>query len=569
MKKSKLLAGLISAAILLLTATSSITGPGTTAPPEPRFTLTFDLAKAGIIYSTQGSDWGDFDKDGYIDLAIQGANEYVKICRNQGDGTFVEHVAFKQGSTGGYYGIDWGDCDNDGDLDLAVGSFYPGQNYLYINNGDGTFKQIPQFEASGTMDVEWADYDKDGDLDLAVANNDTLNYLYHNNGDGTFTKKVGLGMYGKNLDWGDYDNDGDLDLMVAERGGLFLCKNNAGSSFTRTSLPANPQPGRIIPHDIDGADYDGDGDLDLAVGNRAPYDPIDAQNYLYINNGNGTFTISPQFGTGALSLAWGDFNNDGHPDLAVGGEYPKESSLYINNGDGTFTRSVQFGQWTWNIAWGDIDNDGDLDIVSGHNIYTNITPLNRPPTAVCKDITVSVDNKCEAHIVPGDVDAGSHDPDGDKLTLSLDNPGPFPPGQHKLTLTAADEKGESDTCQALVTVVDKTPPVITLSDPTCVTVKIEKEKGKKKEKEITANLFTITASDNCPGELSITVDKVEIYNDIGDLVQGQKLYEVSDNNIHVYRSAAGWSIVVTVTAGDRSGNSETKEIRKPLKKCRK
>ncbi len=109
-------------------------------------------------------------------------------------------------------------------------------------------------------------------------------------------------------------------------------------------------------------DCDNDGDLDLAVGN-ALYE----QNYLYINNGDGTFTQSAQFGTGkTYSVAWGDCDNDGDLDLAVG-NYAQQNYLYVNNGDGTFTSQAQFGMgYTRSVAWGDYDNDGDLDLAVGN-----------------------------------------------------------------------------------------------------------------------------------------------------------------------------------------------------------
>ncbi len=85
---------------------------------------------------------------------------------------------------------------------------------------------------------------------------------------------------------------------------------------------------------------------------------------------------------------------------------------------------------------------------------------NEPPIAVCNDFEIHVDEKCQANITPEDVDGGSDDPDeGDTISLSLDNTGPFSPGVYAVYLTVTDESGESDTCQAMVTVNDTTPPV--------------------------------------------------------------------------------------------------------------
>ena len=87
-------------------------------------------------------------------------------------------------------------------------------------------------------------------------------------------------------------------------------------------------------------------------------------------------------------------------------------------------------------------------------------PANQPPVAVCKDITVFTDENCEGYVSPEEVDYGSYDPDGDPVSLELDQTGPFQPGTYTVTLTVADINGFSDQCPAIVTVVDDDPPVI-------------------------------------------------------------------------------------------------------------
>jgi hypothetical protein len=86
-----------------------------------------------------------------------------------------------------------------------------------------------------------------------------------------------------------------------------------------------------------------------------------------------------------------------------------------------------------------------------------------PPVAMCQDVTVSADNNCQAIVTPEEVNAGSFDPDGSALTLSLNPPGPFPLGETLVTLTVTDAEGQSATCAATVTVVDNTPPTVSCS----------------------------------------------------------------------------------------------------------
>ena len=163
--------------------------------------------------------------------------------------------------------------------------------------------------------------------------------------------------------WADYNGDGHLDFVQAQTdshsGGdheNFVYFGDGYGGFTYQELPWSNES-----YSVDAADYDGDGDTDLAVGNFG-------QNYLYINDGSGHFTAVAAFGSGnTIRVSWGDCNGDGYPDLAVANRGPSNHSgeqnyLYVNNGDGTFTQHAEFGNGaTYSITWGDFDGDGDLD----------------------------------------------------------------------------------------------------------------------------------------------------------------------------------------------------------------
>ena len=246
----------------------------------------------------------------------------------------------------------------------------------------GSLTTLSGFFAGGA----WADYDNDGFVDLFIENQGTSdssggkNLLFHNNGDGTFTKitagaivnDVGVG-YG--VLWSDYDNDGFMDLLIVNlvnNGHNFLYHNNRDGTFTR-----------ILTNDValdtwtlgtsGGAwgDYDNDGLPDLFV-----TDNNGVRNRLYHNNGNGNFTnitsgpmLQPPSRNGANGCAWGDYDNDGYLDLFVGG-IGAANGLYHNNGDGTFTQIFSeppvsdggSGFITLSIALADYDNDGFLDL---------------------------------------------------------------------------------------------------------------------------------------------------------------------------------------------------------------
>ena len=183
--------------------------------------------------------------------------------------------------------------------------------------------------------VAMEDFDGDGLLDLMISSSGPLDQLrfFHNNGDGTFTertKEAGLTgeVGGLNLVAADYDNDGHPDLLVL-RGGwwrehgkypLSLLRNNGDGTFEDVTKKA----GLLSLHPTQTAawaDFDNDGWLDLFVGHEQT-GPEKHPSQLFHNNHDGTFTeVGAANGLADLGfvkgVAWGDFNNDGRPDLYV------------------------------------------------------------------------------------------------------------------------------------------------------------------------------------------------------------------------------------------------------------
>src|SRR6266542_3569211 len=258
-------------------------------------------------------------------------------------------------------GCAWADYDNDGNLDLFVSNFGTPFNYLYRNNGDGSFTRVTigaiatddansEGAAWGDYDNDggasygcaWGDYDNDGYLDLFVANLNQNNFLYHNNRDGTFTRInsgpiVSDGAASQGCAWGDYDNDGLLDLFVANRNQRnFLYHNEGHGTFTAiTNGPVVNDVGYSwSPAWID---YDNDGNLDLFVANGPGSGP-GQNNFLYHNNGDGSFTritagSVANDGASSDGSAWGDYDNDGFLDLFVSNLNDQNNLLYRNDGN--------------------------------------------------------------------------------------------------------------------------------------------------------------------------------------------------------------------------------------------
>ncbi len=290
-------------------------------------------------------------------------------------------------------------------------------NRLYRQNKDGSFTDVTEQaglanagDGNYGMGVAVGDYDNDGYPDLYVTSYGK-NILYHNNGDGTFTDvtaKAGVGGGGWSVSAGffDYDNDGKLDLFVTrymqwdtkhskDCGGNFhtycppeefpattniLYHNNGDGTFTDVSQRSGiaAKKGRALG--VAFADYDGDGFTDIFVANDG------MQQYLFHNNGNGTFTEVGLEAGAALSedgrrlsgmgVVFQDYDNDGRPDIMVT-ELPREIyGVYHNDGGGSFSyRSLEAGLGVlssgssgWGIGLEDFDNDGwkDLFVAQGH-----------------------------------------------------------------------------------------------------------------------------------------------------------------------------------------------------------
>jgi len=317
-----------------------------------------------------------------------------------------------------------GDVDGDGDLDLVTGNI--GQrNRLYLNNGtadpfDGVTGSDVSTDTDGTYSVALGDVDGDGDLDLVVGNGTQANRLYLNNGttapfsgvvgsdvstDTDFTDAVALG---------DVDRDGDLDLVAGNDGQANRLYLNNG-----TTAPFSGVSGSDVTTDKHNTlsvvlgDVDGDGDLDLVAGN-------DGQaNRLYLNNGTAT-PFSGVSGSDVsadahytLSVALGDVDGDGDPDLVAGNSGSQANRLYLNAGTGAPFSGVtgsdvsSDADYTMSVTLGDVDGDGDLDLVAENWLQPNRLYLNngtRTPFSGVTGTDVTTDTHATWSVALGDVD---------------------------------------------------------------------------------------------------------------------------------------------------------------------
>lgn len=358
-------------ALIITNSYGAVTSQVATLTIDPTFTkiTTGQIAMDGG--DSSGCAWGDFDNDGFPDLFVGNGGTKNFLYRNNGDGTFTKIVDAAPAKDSGYGGS-WGDFDNDGLLDLFVSHL--SANYLYRNDGSGTFTKVAAFAGAvgaNSWSGSWGDFNRDGWIDLFISNGGgNNNALLRNNCDGTFTR-ITVGRIVKDggasigAAWQDYNNDGWPDLYVANNGGnSFLYRNLRDGTLERvtTGRIATDSQSAIVP---DWGDYDNDGWPDLAVG-------VLGRNLLYRNLGDGSFarqTNGPFVLDSQNSeiVQWIDYDNDGFLDVFSANAGGQNNTLYHNNTDGTFTKilsgsPVNDGGDSAGCAWADYDNNGFLDL---------------------------------------------------------------------------------------------------------------------------------------------------------------------------------------------------------------
>jgi hypothetical protein len=406
---------------------------GTNQTIRPRLFTPWVLF-SGVYFSAAA--WGDYDNDGRLDVLLAGKTTNMsapitQVWRSLGAGEFIQ---LNQEFPGVFFSTAaWSDYNNDGQLDFFLAGdtnffssgFFDLFSRVFRNSGTGFTDANAGLTPISHGSVAWGDYDNDGRLDLLLtgdridnpllASSNIVSEVWRNTSTG-FTK-INLGLPGvdySSVAWVDYDNDGRLDFLLSGRTNAFTGTpitqiwRNTGSGFTNINAR--------LPGVTGGAcawgDYDNDGRLDLLLTGYTNYTSFGSVSNIisevWRNTGNGFSNINA--GLPAIfnsSVAWGDYDNDGRPDILIAGATNFTSSylstgfvsqIWRNTGSG-FTRvnADLPGAATGSCAWGDYDNDGRLDILltgatktdpngnvleATSQIWRNNFPqTNTPPTA--------------------------------------------------------------------------------------------------------------------------------------------------------------------------------------------
>ena len=345
------------------------------------------------ILETDGSGVGliDYDNDGWLDIYLVNGSTYdalsgkarpphAALFHNNHDGTFTD-VAAKAGVTNDRwgFGVAIGDYDSDGWPDIFVCNF--GKNRLYHNNHDGTFTDVAE-KAGVTLGnwsdgATWGDYDGDGRLDLFVSGYVHYDLAHQPTADDGSVAFAFCQLHGVPVMCGPRGLKGEPD---------HLFHNNGDGTFTDVSVKAGVADATAYyGFTAIFADVNNDGKPDLLVANDSN------PNYLYINNGDGTFEDQSYVSGFALNkdgreiasmgLAVGDFDNDGLLDLLVTDFSDDFKALYHADGPGDFTDVADQAGITqaaipfvgWADGFLDFDNDGwkDIMMINGH-VYPQV-----------------------------------------------------------------------------------------------------------------------------------------------------------------------------------------------------
>jgi tetratricopeptide (TPR) repeat protein len=359
---------------------------------------TFSMA-GGVIVD-------DFDNDGLLDIVSSSMDmcQPLHFFHNNGDGTFTDRAAQAHLSDQmGGLNIIQADYNNDGCTDILVlrgGWEVPQRKSLLKNNCDGTFTDVTKAAglaepATSTQTAVWTDINNDGLLDLFVGSENGPAQLFLNNGDGTFkdiSHSAGIDQvtYAKGVVAGDYDNDGWPDLYVSNfQGENLLYHNNHDNTFTEVAHDAG-----VLGNGRGFAafffDYDNDGWPDIFVTSYFTSVDETVRTYLglphnvtslklYRNLGNGTFhDVTKEVGLNKVYMPmggnFGDFDNDGFLDIYLGTGNPSYASLVPNvllrNDGGKKFVDVTSSSGTGElhkghgVAFADMENNGKIDIIT-------------------------------------------------------------------------------------------------------------------------------------------------------------------------------------------------------------
>jgi hypothetical protein len=317
---------------------------------------------------------GDLDADGDVDLiGVTDDAGTIEVLFNHGDGTFADPVIYN--SAGPTREVSLADVNGDGLLDVLVLTNNQSNPAIAImlNAGEGVLLNASVVESDETVDkIVPGDLDADGDMDLVLYwhNSPGVQFVL-NEGDGTFTagQWEGAFAYHKQIQVADLNGDGADDLVGRYSSDYFSITLARGDG---TFAPTVRYASGYELESLDVADYDNDGDLDVAIAvDGSGYGPSypDLALHVYMNNGDGTFLAisghANQWNVEGVSIV--DLNDDLLPDIVTSNRVDHFVSVALNLGDNTFDHPTHYlpfdGGARSHVVTNDMNGDGWADVV--------------------------------------------------------------------------------------------------------------------------------------------------------------------------------------------------------------
>ncbi len=333
----------------------------------------------------------DLNGDGFTDVAIADQNGGgVTVLLGNGSGSFTASGGSPFATGANPVSVAAGDFNGDGKADLAVANLGSNTVTILLGNGAGGFAASsggPLPAAANPISVTAGDFNDDGIVDLAVASTGGTVSILLGTGTGAFTAAGGstfaAGSNPSSLAIGDFDGDGNADLAVAGGNGnnvtVLMGDGNGGFAAVFAPFPAGTHPVSVAV-----ADFNGDGNQDLAVANN-----LSNNLTILLGDGKGGFVAAPggpfPAGTSPQSVAVGDFNGDGTPDLAVADNGGASVSVLVGDGNGGFTPAggspFAAGPNPAFVTVEDFNGDGKPDLLIADTAGNNVTILTAINTA--------------------------------------------------------------------------------------------------------------------------------------------------------------------------------------------
>ena len=371
------------------------------------------------------------------------------ILKNKGNGTFDAPVNYALPI--GPDAVAAGDFNNDGKADIAVMNFgNSGSISVLLNSGTGTFPSYTTYPISGYgYGIAVGDFNKDGNLDIVATDltENTISVLL-GNGTGAFPTfaTYPTGSFPEGVTVGDFNGDGWPDIAVAnQRGGtVSILINKADGSGTFLPKVDYAAAGGGAPFALAAGSFRGNAIIDLGVATNSAFGGIE----VLLGNGDGTFQKAVPYDTlnNANGVVVGDFNNDGHLDMAVSTASAGSSfgfiTIFPGNGDGTFGSGVTLtsGALPSGIVAADFNGDGGLDLATANGTTDGDTGsatvlLNEPVIGITPSNLIFAAQKVGTSATQ---------------TITVDNPGATPLKITSVTITG--DFAETNNCPAKLTV---------------------------------------------------------------------------------------------------------------------